>query len=175
MLIKKENLIIRNATEEDSTILCKWWNDGKVMSHAGFPNGLGTNSKNISESLKRNNDKNRTLIIEFEDKPIGEMSYRTPDNNVAEIGIKICDFDKQNNGLGSKYLRMLIDYLFSSMGYKKIILDTNLKNKRAQHVYEKLGFCKVKTNLDSWKDQMGVWQSSVDYELTEAIYHRNFR
>lgn len=34
---------------------------------------------------------------------------------------------------------MLIEELFS-MGYEKIILETNLKNTRAQHVYERLGF-----------------------------------
>ena len=51
------------------------------------------------------------------------------------------------------------------MGYEKIVLDTNLNNKRAQHVYESLGFRKLRVNMDSWKDQLGRWQSSVDYEL----------
>jgi uncharacterized protein YodC (DUF2158 family) len=41
MFIQNSNLTIRNATSKDTSILCKWWNDGKVMAHAGFPNGLG--------------------------------------------------------------------------------------------------------------------------------------
>jgi len=45
-------------------------------------------------------------------------------------------------------------------------LDTNLKNTRAQHVYEKLGFRKVRTRINAWKDQLGELQSAVDYELT---------
>lgn len=60
---------------------------------------------------------------------------------------------------------MLIGQLFA-MGYQKIVLDTNLANTRAQHVYEKLGFKKVRVNVDAWKDQLGQWQSSVDYELS---------
>jgi RimJ/RimL family protein N-acetyltransferase len=56
------------------------------------------------------------------------------------------------------------------MGYKKIIIDTNLNNIRAQHVYEKLGFKKVRTNIDSWKNQLGDLQSSVDYELLKEDY-----
>ena len=61
---------------------------------------------------------------------------------------------------------MLIGYLFDHEGYEKIILDTNVKNTRAQHVYEKLGFKKVRTRIDAWKDQHGELQSSIDYELT---------
>ena len=49
----------------------------------------------------------------------------------------------------------------------KLVLDTNLNNKRAQHVYDLLGFNRVKTNIDSWTDQLGVLQSSVEYELVE--------
>ena len=48
----------------------------------------------------------------------------------------------------------------------KIVLDTNVKNTRAQHVYEKLGFRKVRTRIDDWRDQLGELQSSIDYELT---------
>ena len=52
----------------------------------------------------------------------------------------------------------------------KIVPDTNLTNTRAQHVYESLGFRKVRTNIDSWKDQFGKLQSSVDYELVEKDF-----
>jgi len=48
-----------------------------------------------------------------------------------------------------------------------VVLDTNLNNLRAQHVYEQLGFVKVRTNIDCWQNQLGELQSSVDYELTE--------
>jgi len=57
-----------------------------------------------------------------------------------------------------------------SMGYRQIILDTNLNNTRAQHVYEMLGFQKVRINENSWTNQVGEVQSSVDYALT----HDNF-
>jgi ribosomal protein S18 acetylase RimI-like enzyme len=55
---------------------------------------------------------------------------------------------------------------------KKIVLDTNLKNTRAQHVYEKLGFRKMRVNVDSWQDQLGQWQSTVDYELVRELDYR---
>ena len=63
----------------------------------------------------------------------------------------------------------LIAWLFQN-GYSKIVLDTNLTNTRAQHVYESLGFHKVRTNMNAWKDQLGRLQSSVDYELAEKDF-----
>lgn len=65
---------------------------------------------------------------------------------------------------------MLINALFKDFGYKKIRLDTNLNNLRAQHVYEKIGFKKVRVNVDVWKNQLGELQSSIDYELEEKDF-----
>jgi RimJ/RimL family protein N-acetyltransferase len=169
MYINKDNLVIRNATIEDAKILCNWWNDGRVMAHAGFPNGIGTTEEEISNKLMKDTDKGRRLILEINGVPIGEMCYRTIDENVAEIGIKICDFNQQEKGFGTKFLNMLINCLFNQMRYEKIILDTNLDNTRAQHVYEKIGFRKVRVNIDSWKNQLGELQSSIDYELTKNM------
>jgi len=163
-------LSIRNATSDDAQLLSKWWNDGRVMAHAGFPAGIGISERQVAASLKKDNELHRRLIIEFENKPIGEMSYRTPEEKTAEIGIKICVSGQQNKGYGTEYLKMLMEHLFASMEYDKIILDTNLKNGRAQYVYERLGFRKVKTNIDAWKDQSGELQSSVDYEISKEEY-----
>ena len=109
---------------------------------------------------------NGLLVIEFGGRPIGECNYRSNGSGSAEIGIKICEADYQNRGIGRRALSMLIGWLFQN-GCSKIFLDTDLLNARAQHVYESLGFRKVRTNIDSWKDQLGRLRSSVDYELTE--------
>ena len=172
MKIEAGKLKIRNAKVEDAGQLCAWWNDGAIMAHAGFPNGLGISEQKVVELIEGDDDLNRRLVLECENAPIGEMNYRTLEEKTAEIGIKICDASQQNRGYGSEYLKMLMQYLFIEMGYDKIILDTNLKNERAQHVYEKLGFRKIRTNLDSWKNQVGELQSSVDYELMREEYEK---
>jgi RimJ/RimL family protein N-acetyltransferase len=104
-------------------------------------------------------------MIEIDGKAVGEMNYRNKGSETAEIGIKICDFTKLEKSYGTKALKMFIRYLFGELKYKKIILDTNLNNKRAQHVYEKIGFKQVGIRENSWKNQLGELQSSVDYEL----------
>ena len=162
--IQYENLTIRQADASDAKQLAAWWNDGAVMAHAGFPNGVGTTEAEVIKGLGKG-----SLVIEEDHRLIGECNYYPVAQGVAEIGIKICEPDGQNRGVGRKILSMLISWLFEN-GYSKIILDTNLKNTRAQHVYESLGFRKVRTNVDAWRDQLGQLQSSIDYELVEKDF-----
>jgi len=178
MNITMNNLTIRNAISSDAELLCKWWSDGKIMAHAGFPNGLNTTADEIRKSLQTDtDDTHRRHIIEYNGKPIGEMNYRNKSESTAEIGIKICDFTQQEKGLGTAILTMFIDALFTEYNYKKIILDTNVKNKRAQHVYEKkIGFSMIGIREDVWRDQLGEMQSFIDYVLTKEDWDvRNSR
>ena len=164
MQMQYKNLTIRDAVAADAAQLTVWWNDGAVMAHAGFPNGLGTTVEEVIAGLG-----NGRLVLEEGERLIGEACYRKVGEGVAEIGIKICETDCQNRGLGRIILSMLISWLFEQ-GFEKIILDTNLTNLRAQHVYESLGFQKLRVNIDSWTDQLGNKQSAVDYELTEVNF-----
>ena len=161
MNIRYQNLTIRDSIPEDARQLAAWWNDGAVMAHAGFPLGLGITEEKVIAGLG-----NGRLTLEENSRLIGEACYRQVGERIAEIGIKICETDSQNRGLGRIILSMLISWLFEN-GFRKIVLDTNLNNLRAQHVYESLGFRKLRVNYDAWTDQLGQKQSSVDYELTE--------
>jgi len=163
-------LTIRQATAADAALLCKWWNDGAVMAHAGFPQGLGTTPEAVAASLAEDDEARRRLILEAAGRPLGEMSTRRIADGVTEIGIKICDASMQERGYGTRYLALLLDWLFRSEGMQKVVLDTNLANTRAQHVYEKLGFVRLRTRVDAWTDQTGRPQSAVDYELTRAVW-----
>ena len=182
MELEQGKLCIKNAEKEDCRQLVSWWNDGAVMAHAGFPNGLGTNEEKVQKQIAADSDDTRRrLIIWYDRNRIGEMSYvnlgdnleeigeDAIENHTADIGIKICNPTFQEKGLGKIVLSMLIRELFSR-GYTKIVLDTNLKNKRAQHVYERLGFQKVNIRMDAWTDQVGEKQSVVDYELTKEHF-----
>lgn len=165
MRLTYQGITIRQAEDADAEQLAAWWNDGAVMAHAGFPNGLGTSAEAVRQGLGSGN-----LMIEENGRAIGECSYRDTKDGAAEIGIKICEADCQNRGVGRIALSLLIGWLFQR-GYERIVLDTNLTNTRAQHVYESLGFRRLRTNLNAWADQLGLLQSSVDYALTQAEFH----
>ena len=72
MNIKYNQLCIRNAEKKDREQLAVWWNDGTVMAHAGFPNGLGTSAAEIEKQIADDSDETRRrLIIEYNDVRIG--------------------------------------------------------------------------------------------------------
>ncbi|MBP7401342.1 MAG: GNAT family N-acetyltransferase [Clostridia bacterium] len=167
-------LRLRAAGPGDAERLCGWWNDGSVMAHAGFPDGLGTTPAAVAAGLARDSDETgRRLILEEDGVPIGEMNYRFPAPGTAEIGIKICTPARREHGLGSRALRLLIDWLFRVREADRVILDTNLMNSRAQHVYEKIGFERLGVRIDAWRDQHGVLQSSVDYAMTREAWREH--
>ena len=92
------------------------------------------------------------------------MSFYVYEGKKVEIGIKICNSAFQGKGLGRVVLSMLIEELFS-IGYELVFLDTNLRNTRAQHVYELLGFKKTAIYENSWENQLGEPQTLIGYEL----------
>ena len=86
MNIYYNQLRIRNAEKKDCEQLARWWNDGKVMAHAGFPNGLGTSVAEIEKQIANDSDKTkRRLVIEYKEKLIGEMSFYVYENAKYEI------------------------------------------------------------------------------------------
>jgi len=183
MNIKHKNITIREATVADAEQLAQWWNDGTVMAHAGFPNGLDTTAEIVAAQLTSGvNVGNYRHIIEISGIPVGEMNYRTGDSvtvinanrtdeKTAEMGIKICNPNYQNRGYGTTILKMFINELFYVCGFTKVVLDTNVKNLRAQNVYEnKIGFRCVKVQDNVWQDQLGEWQSVMFYELTPDAF-----
>ena len=171
MFAQANDILIRNAEAGDAARLAAWWNDGKVMAHAGFPLGLGISAEEIVQKLARDSDDTvRRLILEYQHRPIGEMSFRRLEQDTAEIGIKICEAAYQNRGIGRIALSLLIRSLFDR-GVQKIVLDTNPANTRAQHVYQLLGFSLYRTRKDCWTDQLGRLQSAVDGELTRDRFH----
>ena len=165
MYLHQNELTIRDALPADTPLLCRWWNDGKVMEHAGFPQGLGTSIEKITQQLLEPNNRTHLLIIESEGLPIGEMNWRREESDHAEIGIKICESNRQEKGFGSRLIAMLCRDLFANRGIARITLDTMLENQRSQHVYEKLGFVKTGVRENCWRDQTGRLRTAVDYQL----------
>ena len=78
MKLRNDNLLIRYATKNDAAILCKWWNDGKIMAHAGFPNGINTSEFFIIYKYRRQGIGKYELITNapetrYEDGTIGHI------------------------------------------------------------------------------------------------------
>ena len=115
MELQYENIRIRNAVLTDAELLAKWWNDGSVMAHAGFPKGIGTTAKKVAQDIRMESDSTvRRYLILLDEVRIGELVHRQINPRVCEIGIKICEAKEQNKGLGKVILSLFLDGLFMS-------------------------------------------------------------
>ena len=67
MFLSRDNVVIRRARPSDAMLLANWWANGKIMAHAGFPNGIKTNipelTKRIIDQNAVENPQNVLLII----------------------------------------------------------------------------------------------------------------
>ena len=127
---------IRKALPTDAEILAKWWNDKKIMANTCFPNELGKSVNQIKNEIENRPFYNLLFIIQYECKPIGEMSANIKDK-IAECGIKICEEEYQDKGIGTFVLQKFFDELFKSEDVvDKISITINANNERAMHVYQ---------------------------------------
>jgi len=71
---------------------------------------------------------------------IGTLSLREIVEHIsARLGISL-GADYVDQGYGSEALRAFLPYYFRTLGFQRLVLDVAAANKRAVHVYEKLGF-----------------------------------
>lgn len=164
-MLRQKDLTVRRASLNDAPLLAAWWNDGRLMAHAGFPQGTGQTAAQVEAELRDDAGRRRCrLILEKGRSPVGEMiCFATEENGTMGIGIKI-GVEHQNQGLGKQYLSMVVAALFAS-GCQKVVLDTDSENRRAQHVYETLGFRRGLICPDAFQDPAGHMHTAVNYSL----------
>ena len=95
------------------------------------------------------------VALDEDGEPIGAAWYRTfpahhhaygfVDESIPEVAIAIRS-DKREQGLGTALLRALLERARVS-GFAQLSLSVEQANERARHVYTKLGFRIVRTNV----------------------------
>ncbi len=169
-MLQFENLTLRKAQVEDALQLVSWWNDGEVMAHAGYPNGIGVPIEKVVALIKKDSDTTCHFIMDINDIPVGEMHYRKKEDFCAEIGIKICNSAFHNKGYGKKFLSLLINDLFATHLYKTVQVNVAKKNDIALAVYEKLGFKPISDSACVSKKYKNRKTGSIRYELNESDF-----
>lgn len=80
-------------------------------------------------------------IIEVNGKAAGSIGFHNLDsvNRSAEIGYWIGK-EFEGRGIVTRCCRVLIDYLFDTMGLNRLQINCNVENVRSRAIPEKLGF-----------------------------------
>lgn len=90
-------------------------------------------------------DNRRFFAICRKGETIGEIQLKRIDfkDKHGTMSIVLSNNNHKNKGYGTEAERLLINYAFESLGLNCIYADTILRNKRSQHILEKLGFTKI--------------------------------
>jgi len=95
------------------------------------------------EELRYPNRYRRSLAIEDETgRHIGNVMYYNIDalRQEVELGITIGEADCWGRGYGTEAVRLLVEHVIGTLGYRRVHLKTLAWNERAKRCFEKAGF-----------------------------------
>ncbi len=116
------------------------------------------------DGLRAQPDREDFLIL-LDGAPIGEIALKHIDEAAGrcELSIHLQNDAAKNRGFGMQAERMMLSYAFRERGMKTVLADSVLKNRRSQHILEKLGFQQVgqddtflyyQLTADDWKQTL---------------------
>ena len=106
---------------------------------------------------------------------IGTISLREiMERKQARLGISF-GADRVDQGYGSEALRTFLPYFFDDMGFQVMVLDVAATNRRAIHVYDRLGFQHVDQQYRDVPDNCDLsFLDSEPYRQFKPYFRRRF-
>lgn len=82
------------------------------------------------------------LAVMLNDRPIGEVILKEidPVRKCCTLAIHLQNDSVKNRGYGTKAEKLALEYSFYELNIETVYADAVHKNKRSQHVLEKVGF-----------------------------------
>lgn len=129
--LESEDLLFVHHLDNNALVMRYWFEE----PYEAFVELVELYNKHIHDQSERR------FIIEFKQEKAGliELTEINHIHRRAEFSI-IIDPTKQGNGLATPAVKLAIDYAFSVLNLYKLYLIVDEENKKAIHIYEKLGF-----------------------------------
>ncbi len=157
-IIDRQDASIRRMRDDvrDYVLMSKWLSDERVLE---FVYGRD-NAYDLDRARRKYRPRVRgeepvvPCILVCRGRPIGFMQfYRVLDGKeydiedvegVYGVDLFIGEPELWNQGIGTKTLSALIDYLFGDLGALRVVIDPRVSNAHAIRCYERCGFNKIK-------------------------------
>ena len=83
-----------------------------------------------------------TLAVIVRGRPVGEVQLKRIDREKGqcELSIHMQNDSVKGKGYGTQAERLALEYAFDVLGMRAVNADAVLKNRRSQHILEKVGF-----------------------------------
>ena len=170
---------LRELERQDMKTINGWRNNPKVISLLGAPFryiNLEVDENWFDNYMKSRSNCVRCAILD-DDTLIGLVSLTGIDmlNRSAEFHIMIGDAGSQNKGAGTYATEEMLRHAFDNLNLHRVMLTVLDDNKRAQHMYEKVGFVREGI-LRSVYYKGGTYVNAMIYSiLREDFKHQNSR
>ena len=153
MNIVENEICIRTLIDDDFPLMLKWLTDERVLEFYG-----GRDKKYTLESLKKHytepwEDEVFRVIIEYNNVPIGygqiykmydelytDYHYPKTDEIVYGMDQFIGEPNYWSKGIGTRYIKLIFEFLKKERNANAVILDPHKNNPRAIRAYQKSGF-----------------------------------
>jgi diamine N-acetyltransferase len=139
------------ATPEDITRIYQWLALSDLTSSMLGPPDFSDNAIPSWEEFQKDYNPmfftdddpyhGRSFIIDFENEAVGHINYNefNPGTPV-ELDIWLSASRHCNKGLGTAAIKLLCDYLHTTLGCQEFIIAPSARNTRAIKAYQKAGF-----------------------------------
>lgn len=144
-ITENHNLLIRDVRFGDYEYFAQWEVDPEVTRFLSFDEDRSYEDV-VNEAIRDKNDPTKMdLAIENRKtgRPIGRILITRLDRHSDSLDITklyIGEGDMRGQGCGVEVMKSLLEYFFTFMHMERVSLDYYTGNKRAQNMYEKLGF-----------------------------------
>ena len=156
-IIKEKEISLRLLKEQDKNLLLKWLTDERVLNFWEGKSAVFDLDRITEDFYGEENVEVIRTIIEYQGQAIGylqmykldnealeEYSYQSTNKVIYGVDQFIGEPEYWNKGIGTKFMRLVLQYLTNSKGAEIVILDPHADNPRAIRCYEKVGFKKIK-------------------------------
>lgn len=135
---------IRKFEKSDIPMKVDWVNNpaNNTFLHYDIPIEIEKTERWFENNLGRNDRYDG--LIEVDGFPVGLIGLLSIDqkNSKAEYYIMMGNTDFKGKGIAKKASQQIINYGFYELGLNRIYLFTEVKNKIAQKLFERVGFTK---------------------------------
>ncbi len=149
-------LTFRPLTDADVGLLAAWLSDPRVTEWWEGVTRTYDETKVRGEFFQ--NDQTSRAIVKLDSEPVGyQQWYRaaaepevlaefdlTVDDGAWGIDQFIGDADRHGQGIGTRQVRAIVDWIREVEGARRVFTDPIIENARAIRCYEKAGFRKVR-------------------------------
>ena len=124
-----------------------WENDPDIYQDTELFTAYNYDENKVNVYFESKQDPSRVLLaIMKNNAPIGEIQLKKIDreNKECTLSVHMQNDTVKGHGYGTCAERLALRYAFDVLGMTAVNADTVAKNKRSQHVLEKVGFRYIK-------------------------------